>query len=74
MVRNIAKSYIVKNSKNDLSPGKILLLFLDKFSNYNFDYLIDENGLDKPYIQNIPEDNKRFFIYILEYQELNKYK
>ena len=60
MIRNIVKTYIKKNHKNDLSIGKILYLFLEKFSNYNYDYIIDKDGYDIPYVQS--NDDKRFII------------
>ena len=61
MVRNIVKTYIKENPFLPLNVGKILILFLEKYSNYNFDYLIDKNGYDMPYIQSNTED-KKFFI------------
>ena len=60
MIRNIVKTYIKKNHKNDLSIGNILYSFLEKFSNYNYDYIIDKDGYDIPYVQS--NDDKRFII------------
>jgi DNA polymerase sigma len=60
MIRNIVKTYIKKNHKNDLSIGRILILFLEKFSNYNYDYIIDKDGYDIPYVQS--NYDKRFII------------
>ena len=61
MIRNIVKTYIKEYPLKTLNVGKVLILFLVKFSNYNFDYLIDKDGYDKPYIQCDKED-KKFFI------------
>ena len=60
MIRNIVKTYIKENHKNDLSIWNILYLFLKKFSNYNYDYIIDKDGYDIPYVQS--NDDKRFII------------
>ena len=69
MIRNIVKTYIKKNHKNDLSIGNILYSFLEKFSNYNYDYIIDKDGYDIPYIQ--CSNNKRFIIENPIHPELN---
>ena len=61
MIRNIVKTYIKEYPIETLRVGKILILFLVKFSNYNFDYLIDKDGYDKPYIEYDTKDNK-FYI------------
>ena len=69
MTRNIVKTYIKENHKNDLSIGKLFILFLEKFSNYNYDYIIDKDGYDIPYIQ--CSNNKRFIIENPIHPELN---
>jgi hypothetical protein len=69
MTRNIVKTYIKENHKNDLSIGKLFILFLEKFSNYNYDYIIDKDGYDIPYIQ--CSNKKRFIIENPIHPELN---
>ena len=59
LVKNIIKT----NEKDIIGTdshkiGKIYYLFLKKFSNYNFTYGIDENGLDFSYIQTNKDKNK----------------
>ena len=51
MTINTVKTYIKENNDNEINPYKIIHFFLNRFSNYNFDYEIDINGYNKPCIQ-----------------------
>ena len=63
LTKNIIKTYDKEISGTDSEKiGKILYLFLMKFSNYDFTYGIDENGLDYPINKSENSKKKRFLI------------
>ena len=63
LTKNIIKTYDKEISGTDSEKmAKILYLFLIKFSNYDFTYGIDENGLDYPINKSENSKEKRFLI------------
>ena len=59
----LAKHIVITYANQNPNLGKLLFLFIDKYSKYDFTYGIDEKGREFPFDQsNLEEDQKRFII------------
>ena len=59
----LAKHIIITYANQNPDLGKLLFLFIDKYSKYDFTYGINEKGREFPFDQkNLKEEQKRFII------------
>lgn len=60
----MAKHIIITYEEENPSLGRLVFLFLEKYSKYDFTYGIDEKGREFPYDQKNLEDSKKRFIIV----------
>lgn len=60
----LSRHIVIIYEKDNPSLGRLLYLFLKKYSEYDFTYGIDENGNEFPYDQKSIQDSKKRFIII----------